>query len=130
MRWRQHVAWLMAAWLGLSGCAAVLIGAGAAGGYAISNDSVKNAFDRSPRQVYRHSLAVVKKMGETTMEDVKNHRIEARVQEVNVVVTIKSLTKQTVELEVSARNKLLMPRVDVAQEVYNAIVERMSRSLF
>lgn len=113
-----------------SGCAAVLIGAGTAGGYAVSNDSVKNAFDRSAASVYKHSLAVVKAMGATTLEDVKNHRIEARVRDANVVVTITPLTKRTVELEVSARNKLLMPRVDVAQQVYNKIVERMSRSFF
>ena len=118
---------LLVASLGFSGCAAVLLGAGAAGGYALSKDSVKNNFDMSKDRVYKQSLGVAKEMGQVTSEDSKNGRIEAKVKEIDVVITVKPLTKKTVELKVSGRNKFKMPAVDVAQEVYTKIVERLDK---
>ncbi len=113
--------------LALSGCAAVLVGAGAAGGYALSKDSVKNNFDMSRDRVYKQSLGVAKEMGQVTLEDSKNGRIEAKVRDVDVIITVKPLTKKTVELKVSGRNKIKMPAMDVAQEVYNKIAERLEK---
>ena len=114
---------LAAVWLGLSGCAAVLIGAGVAGGYAISEDSVKNQFDVSRDHLFKKGLSVAKKMGQVTTEDKKNGLIKAKIKEADVTITVKSLTPKTVELEVKARNKFKMPAVDIAQEVYTGIVE-------
>ena len=113
--------------LALSGCAAVLVGAGVAGGYAISKDSVKNNFDVSKDRVYGTALGVVKEMGQVTLEDRKSGKIEAKVQDVDITVTIKQLTKKTVELKVGGRNKFKMPALDVAQEVYTKIVERSEK---
>jgi len=109
----------------VSGCALLLVGAGAAGGYAISKDSVKNVFDLPKEHVYDQSLAVVKEMGMVTLEDPRHGLIKAEVQDVNVTITIKQLTKRTVELKVRARNHLWMPKVDVAQEIYSKIIERL-----
>lgn len=116
---------LLVASVGLSGCAAVLVGAGAAGGYALSKDSVKNQFDLSQDHVFRRSRDVVKKMGQITLEDSKKGVLKGKIKDVDVTVTVKPLTKQTVELKVHARNKFKMPAVDVAQEVYNKIIERL-----
>lgn len=116
---------LTALGLGLSGCAAALVGAGVAGGYAISQDSVKNHYDHSQSRVYRSSLTVVKKMGEVMAEDSKKGLIRARVKEADVTITVKPLTSKTVELEVQARNKFKMPAIDIAQEVYNEIDDRL-----
>ena len=116
---------LVAASLGVSGCALLLVGAGAAGGYAISKDSVKNVFDLPSEHVYDQSLAVAKEMGVVKLDDRSHGLLKAEVQDVDVTITVKPLTKKTIELKVRGRNHLWMPKVDVAQEVYNKIVERL-----
>ena len=114
---------LMALLMSLSGCALFLVGAGVAGGYAISRDSVRNVFDMSGNQLYDKSLAVAKEMGLVTLEDHVHRLIKADVQEVHITITIKQLTKRTVELRIQGRNRWLMPKVDVAQAVYSKIIE-------
>jgi hypothetical protein len=111
--------------LPLSGCAAVLVGAGAAGGYAISKDSVRNHFDLSSSHVFRVSRDVVREMGLVTTEDERHGLIKAQVEGANVTITVKPVSEKTVELKVKARNDLLMPKIDVAQSVYNKIAEKL-----
>ncbi|MCM8794603.1 MAG: DUF3568 domain-containing protein [Candidatus Omnitrophica bacterium] len=106
-----------------AGCALLLIGAGAAGGYAISKDSVKNTYDLPFDRVYRASLTVVKQMGHVTLEDDKRGVIKGNVNDANVMVTVKQLTPKTVELKVKARN--VMPKIEIAQDVYNRINSRL-----
>ena len=108
-----------------SGCAFLLLGAGAAGGYAISKDSVKNVFDLPQDQVYEQSLVTAKEMGLVKFEDRVNGRIKAEIQEADVTITVKPLTRRTVELNVRARDKFVVPKVDIAQEVYTKIIERL-----
>jgi hypothetical protein len=109
--------------VGSSGCAVLLVGAGAVGGYAISKDSVRNVFDASRESLYDKSLAVVESMGAVKLADRTHGLIKADVQDVNVTVTIKPLTKKTVELKVKGRSDFFLPKVDVAQEIYTKIVE-------
>ena len=111
--------------LGTSGCALLLIGAGAVGGYAISRDSVRNVFDVPQDQVYEKSLTVAKSMGAVKLEDHFHGLIKADIQDANVTITIKQLTKKTVELKVKGRSHFFLPKVDVAQEVYSKIVESL-----
>lgn len=111
--------------LALTGCPVVLIGAGAAGGYALSKDSVKSNFDTSKDRVYRRSLDVAKKMGQVTLEDKKNGVIEAKIKDADVTITVTQITKKTVELKVKARDKVLLPKVAIAQEVYTKIIEKL-----
>jgi hypothetical protein len=111
---------------GASGCAVLLIGAGAAGGYAISKDSVKNNFDLPQSHVYRISREVVEEHGEVTTDDEKHGIMKATVQGAAVTVTVKPLTRKTVELKVKARDHtLLLPKIDVAQVIYTKILERL-----
>ncbi|MBI4342055.1 MAG: DUF3568 family protein [Candidatus Omnitrophica bacterium] len=119
------IAMLLAASLGLSGCAVLLVGAGVAGGYAISKDSVRNVFDLPKHVVYDRSLEVVKELGTVTLEDRVHGQIKAQVQDVNVTITVKPLTKKSVQLIVRGRSDLWMPKVDTAQEVYSKIIERL-----
>ena len=114
---------LLALLMSLSGCALFLVGAGVAGGYAISRDSVRNVFDVSGSQLYDKSLAVANEMGAVTLEDRVHRLIKADVEDVNITIGIKQLTKRTVELRVQGRNRWLMPKVDVAQAVYSKIIE-------
>ena len=111
--------------LAMSGCAVLLLGAGVAGGYAISKDSVRNVFDLPMDAVYARSLHVAKDMGLVTLEDRSHGQIKAKIQDVNISITVKPLTKRTVQLIVRGRNNFGMPQVDVAQEVYNKIIEQL-----
>ena len=109
--------------LGLSGCPLFLVGAGVAGGYAIGKDSIKNTYELPMAKVYRQSLTVAKQLGSVTLEDEHHGKIQATVGEATVTITVKQLTKKTVELQVKARN--VMPKIEIAQEVYNKINERL-----
>lgn len=111
--------------LGLCGCPLALVGAGMAGGYAISKDSVSNTYDLPRDVVYRASLSTIKEMGQVLVEDARHGLIRAKVGDVNVMMTVTPMTKRAVELKVKARNALLMPSLDIAQEVYNKINERL-----
>ena len=123
---RSAVACIMAAAaaLGLSGCAVLLVGAGAAGGYAIGRDSVKNLFDLPAEAVFRASREVVAKEGLITIEDARNGLLKATVEGATVTVTVKPVTKKTVELKVKARDNIF-PKVDIAQAIYTRILERL-----
>ena len=109
----------------LSGCAAVLLGAGAAGGYAISKDSITNGFDLPPSHVYHVSREVIGELGLVTVEDERRGLMKAVVQGAKVTITVKPISEKTVELKVKARNALLFPKIDVAQTVYNQIIQRL-----
>ncbi len=114
---------LLGASLLSSGCAVLLLGAGVAGGYAISKDSVRNLFDLPKEHVFDKSLAVAKEMGTVNLEDPIHGLIKMEVRDVNVTITVRQVTKKTVELKVQARNDFLMPKVDTAQEIYSKIIE-------
>ena len=43
--------------------------------------------------------------------------------EATVTITVKPLTRHSVELKVQARNSFLLPEIDTAQAVYNKIIE-------
>ena len=116
---------LMTGVVGLSGCALLLVGAGAAGGYAISRDSVKNLFDLPPDTVFRASRDVVAKEGTITIEDARNGVIKATLPGAKLTVTVKPVTKRTVELKVQARDGAMFPKVDIAQAIYTKILERL-----
>lgn len=124
---RSAVALLVAgaAVVGLSGCAVLLVGAGAAGGYAISKDSVKNLFDLPAEVVFRASREVASEQGIITVEDARNGLIKATMEGATVTVTVKPVTKKTVELRVKARDNFLFPKVDIAQAIYTKILERL-----
>ena len=114
---------LAVASLGLSGCPVLLLGAGVAGGYAISEDSVRNQFEMTKPDLYARSRAVAQELGLITAEDSRGGIIRAKVQDANVTITVKTLTRRSTELKVKARNGFMMPEVDVAQAVYNKIVD-------
>lgn len=82
-------------------------------------------FDLPRDTVYDHSLAVMKELGVVKLEDRGHGLIKGEVRDVNVTVTVKPLTRRTVELKVRGRNDLFMPNVDTAQDVYNAIAARL-----
>lgn len=111
--------------VGLTGCAVLLIGAGAAGGYAVSRDSVKNELDVPAGQVYSTSRAVLGELGFVTEEDESKGLLQATVRGVNVTVRIRPVSEKLVEFKVKARNKLFIPKLDTAMAVYNHVMDRL-----
>lgn len=109
----------------LSGCAAALLGVGAAGGYAISRDSISNQFELPASHLYHMSREVMGELGIVTREDESRGWMNGTVGGVSVTLTIRQISERMVELKVKARNKFLMPRIGVAQTVYNRILQRL-----
>ena len=110
----------------LCGCAPLLLGAGAAGGYAISRDSITNTFELSQAHLYQVSREVIADTGFVTTEDARRGLIQATVEGATVTITVTPASDHKTELKVKARNKLLMPKIRVAQDVYNRIVDRLN----
>ena len=70
----------------LSGCAPVLLmAAGAAGGYAVTRDSVTVDLDRPAERVWTAVVEETKQQGQIKKEDRPNHRLDAVVQKCDVV---------------------------------------------
>ncbi len=109
----------------LSGCAPVLLAtAGAVAGYAVSRDSVTIDLDRSRQEVWAACLEETKSQGRLKKQDSGSGRIDARIREADVVVTLEELTGSTVRLVIRARRHLL-PKVDVAQRLGIEIAKRL-----
>ena len=108
------------------GCAPVLIATGAVAGYAVSRDSVLMDMDKPWDPVWRAAQQEVQESGQLKRENPKRGRLDARVEEADVVVSLKQLTLSTVRVIVRARKNLL-PKVDVAQKVALGIQRRVER---
>ena len=108
----------------LYGCVAVLIGAGVAGGIAISEDTAKLEVDTSFRRAWGASYKTIESMGTITLRDKEAGKIEATVRESKVTVQIVAVTAKTVRVEVKARKNLLS-NTDLAMEIINKINSRL-----
>ena len=113
------------------GCAPVLLATGAVAGYAVSRDSVLMELDLPRDRVWSAAREEVAERGQIKRENPERGRLDARVEEADVVVALKQLTPSTVRVVVRARKNLL-PKVDVAQKVALGIQRRAERgdSLF
>lgn len=110
--------------LSLTGCAPLLVAGGLAAGYAISRDSVVLDLDRSLEKVWDACLEEVRYQGRLKKENRKRSRIDARIREVDIVLTLEQLTPATVRVVIRAR-KHLLPRVEVAQRLGLGIARRI-----
>ncbi|NQT33024.1 MAG: DUF3568 family protein [Candidatus Omnitrophica bacterium] len=106
--------------LATTGCALFLIGAGAAGGIAISKDSAELNLDKPYAEVYEATVDVLDEMGAVKLQDIKAGRVEASVQGSSVTAKVKRITEKTTGITVSARKNLL-PNVDMAVNVLNNV---------
>ena len=109
--------------LGIGGCAPLLIASGAAVGYAAGRDSAALDLDRPWNAVWDASKEEIQHQGLIKREDAKRGRIDAKVEEADVVLTVKQLTPSTVRVIVRAR-KNLFPKVEIAQKLSVGIQRR------
>ena len=109
-----------------SGCAVFLLGAGAAGGIAISKDTIKGNFDKKLDQVWRASREVLIQEGFIRLEDKTHGTIDAEVRKSEVKIEILQISEKTVRIHVKARKGYkLLPNPDLANELYNKIYQKI-----
>ncbi len=108
------------------GCAPVLLATGVVVGYAVSRDSVLLDLDQPWDRAWSAAQQEVSEQGLVKRENPKRGRLDARVEEADVVIVLKQLTPSTVRVVVRARKNLL-PKVDVAQKVALGIQRRVER---
>lgn len=111
---------LMGALLSCYGCAAVLIGAGVAGGVAISEDTAKLDADASYSRAWKATYDTLQEMGAITTQDKDSGKIEASIQDTKVDARLVPLTSKTVRIQIKARKNLL-PNMDLAMMIINRI---------
>lgn len=109
----------------LNGCVLLLLGGGAAGGYAVSKDEVVGAVDVKKDKVFRVAKEVAMTKGIIKLQDPTRGYIETSVDDVTVKIHIDQITEKSVQLKVEARNKYKMPKVAVAQDVYTEILKKV-----
>ena len=119
----------VACMLGFSSCAVFLVGAGVAGGMAVSKDTAKLEIDKNMEQAWSAATGAIKQLGVITAENKKAGTIEADVRDVKVKVTIIQMTPKSVRVEVKSR-KNMMPQMDLSTEILNKIHEQLKFSLF
>lgn len=110
-----------------SGCALFLVGAGAAGGIAISKDTIEGHFDRRLEPVWRAAREVLMQEGFIRSESKSHGEIEAEVRKSQVKVEILQVSEKTVRIHVKARKgHQLLPDVKLANELYNQIFQKIN----
>lgn len=115
--------------MGLSSCAFFLVGAGVAGGMAMSKDTAKLEIDRNSNQAWSASQNVIKKLGVLTSENKKGGTFEANVRDAKVIVTILQITPRSVRIEVKSRKNML-PQIDLSNEIVIKIQELLKSAWF
>ena len=110
--------------LSLCGCIAFMVGAGVAGGVAVSKDTAKLEIDTSYQQAWRATYDTIFDLGAISLRDEQAGKIEANVRDSSVTAQIAQVTPKSVRIEIKAR-KDLMPNLDLAMEIINRIHSRL-----
>jgi hypothetical protein len=112
--------------LSLSGCVWMLLGVGAAGGYAISGDTIAGEIDKDYDSIWTAAEKVSSIMGTIKYKDRAKGYIDVDVEKSKVSINIERLTPETLRLKVSARKYLnLMPNKGLAQKIFVKINQQI-----
>lgn len=111
--------------LALSGCVVMLVGAGAAGGYAVGKDYIQGEIDKDFDRVYDSAVTIAGIMGdiESQFSNSSIGKIKASAETSSLEISVERLTQKTVRLKVKSR-KNLMPNIELAQKVYTKILQQ------
>jgi len=108
------------------GCALFLVGAGVAGGVAISEDEIEGLMEKKFDRVWTAAREVVIKEGFIKLEDRAHGTMEGEVRKSEVKISVAELTEKTVRLRVKARKVYrVVPDLDLANELYNKILRKL-----
>lgn len=110
--------------INLCGCWFLVGGAvGAAGAYVVGKDTIQGETDKSYNNLWNSALTVSRFRGTIKEEDSKRGYIELEADSSRVWIRLVRLTPATTRLKVSARNKLHLPDIDLAQDIFVKIME-------
>ena len=111
-------------WLTTSGCALFLIGAGVAGGYAISNDTATATIDRNFDAVWPVVKDELQHMAMLAKENKTAGTLEAQTADkTRIWLTLVHVSDKGVKLSVKSR-KNMFPRPQTAQQLMERVLKR------
>ena len=111
----------------LSGCVYMVIGGvAAAGGYAVTRDTIQGETDKKFDDVWQAATDIVAVMGTVKSESYELGKLEGIVNGARVNLSVSQLTPSTVRLTVKAR-KFIFPSIANAQNIYVKIMNRVNR---
>ncbi len=114
--------------LGLSGCAALIVGGavGALGGYAISKDTIQGDSDKAYDNLWYAAMTIAKARGTIKQENSQRGYIDLVTDSSKVHIRLTRLTRMTTRIRISARNKYHLPNLNLAEDIFVKIVETAS----
>lgn len=107
-----------------SGCVAIILGAGVAGGIAISQDTIRLQSNTNRDRAYNVTRQTLDRLGIINKEDQKTDTMEATVEDSHVVARIIPVTKNSMRIEIKVRKNML-PNMDLASKIVNDINGRL-----
>ena len=112
-----------------SGCIWILFGgAAAAGGYAISQDTIQGETEKSFDEVWEAVSDVMTMMGTIESESYELGQVKGIVNGARITVSILQLTPSTVRIKVKGR-KFIFPSISNAQTVFIKVMNKVNRDL-
>ena len=112
--------------LTVSGCVVLALGAGAAGGYAISKDEIEGFTDKDYEHVWETSRQVLTDEGAIELDNKNSGRIEALVQNSKIKFSMETVAPKSIRVRVQARKAMnLFPDIKLAQSLYIKIMKRL-----
>lgn len=123
---RRFAAVIFLVWLalGAGGCALFLVGAGAAGGYAISKDEIEGYTDQDYDRTWESARRVIANDGAILSENKTLGEIEATVRDSDVKAKIEKISSVSVRMRIQARKGYnLLPDLETAQDLYTKIIK-------
>ena len=116
---------LAASSLSLGGCFYLFLGtAAAAGGYAISQDTIQGEREKDFGDIWDAAHDILSIMGTINSQSQDLGKLTAIVNGAKVTVNVSQLTPSTVRLKVKAR-KAFFPNISTAQNIFIKIMNRV-----
>ena len=109
-----------------SGCFYVIVGAAAAGGYAVSRDTIQGESEKNFETVWDAAADIVSILGTVNSQSHELGKILATVNGAKVTINVLQLTSSATRLKVKARTAFF-PSIATAQNVYIKIMNRVEQ---
>ncbi|HLB59258.1 MAG TPA: hypothetical protein VJL87_04155 [Bdellovibrionota bacterium] len=112
----------------VSGCAVALVGAGAAGVYAISDDTAEAISKKAPQHSYKVALAVAKRRGVVSKTDPQALHVEGEVDSNSLEIWVSYDPKTGKGSQIRVKSRKLagaFPALKTAESVLNDILRAL-----
>lgn len=110
-----------------SGCVVLALGAGAAGGYAISKDEIEGFSEQSLDQTWRTAYELFNRDGAVASADKERAKIEAIISDSKVHFSAEQVSPRSVRFVIQARKNMnLFPDIKLAQSLHQKMMKELS----